>query len=267
MRRRNLLVAGLSFLAVLADSTRGQISGPQTSAQIRKEFVLGQRLAEDLERKDGRFDDPVIVGYVQGIENRLAGAIGVDAAEVRISRSSDRYAWLMPHGVLYISFALLERVESEAELAGLLAHQLAHVRETFVPSQVQAIIPTLWPACALASQILPFRRGEGRREPEMEATKAAIQTLSVAGYEPYAVLDLLSKLAYEHPAWAKAIVPEDLLNLRAIVESNVEIDIPPQAGYMINSSEFIQQHARLVAATGHAAGKTPVPSLTSSPKR
>ena len=92
MRRRNLLVAGLGFLAVLADSTRGQISGPQTSAQIRKEFVLGQRLAEDLERKDGRFDDPVIAGYVQGIENRLAGATGVKASEVWITRGSDRYA-------------------------------------------------------------------------------------------------------------------------------------------------------------------------------
>jgi hypothetical protein len=82
--------------------------------------LLGQQLAGELERNDGRINDPAIVACVQRIANRLAG---------------------VPHGVLYISGALLERVESEAEIAGLLAHQLAHLREPLAPSQGPAGSP------------------------------------------------------------------------------------------------------------------------------
>ncbi len=129
------------------------------------------------------------------------------------------------------------------------------------PSQGQVTAVVLWPECVLASQLAPSRWVEDHRESELLATKAAVQILSVAGYEPSAIIDLLSKLAYEHPIWAKAIVPEDLLSLRDIVQTNV----PPQAGYLIDSSGFVQQHARLSAALGHVASKTSVPSLTARP--
>jgi predicted Zn-dependent protease len=244
MRRWSWLVSSLAFIAVLPGSAHSQVSGPETPAQIRKEFVLGQQLAGELERKDGRINNPAIVDCVQRIANRLAGATGGKALDVRITQGSDRYAYLLPHGVLYISGALLERVESEAEIAGLLAHQLAHLRQQ--------------PACVLASAA-PFRSVEDRRESELLATKAAIETLRSAGYEPSAVLDLLSKLAYEHPAWAKAIVPEDLLHLRSIVET----DVPPQAGYLIDSSQFAQLHASVLEALGHAPRRrlSPRPTL------
>ena len=259
MRRWSWLVSSVAFIAVLPDSARSQVPGPETPAQIRKEFVLGQQLALELERKDGRIHDPAIVDCVQRIANRLAGATGGKAMNVRITLGSDRYAYLLPHSVLYISGALLERVESEAEIAGLLAHQLAHLRQPLAPSQGPAGSSVLLePACVLASQAAPFRSVEGRRESELLATTAAIETLRSAGYEPSAVLDLLSKLAYEHPAWAKAIVPEDLLNLRSIVE----IDVPPQAGYLIDSSQFAQLHASVLEALGHAARRRPSPRPT-----
>ena len=157
--------------------------------------------------------------------------------DVRITLGSDRYAYI----------------------AGLLAHQLAHLRQPLAPSQGPAGNPVLLqPACVLASQAAPFRSVEGRRESELPATKAAIETLRSVGYEPSAVLDLLSKLAYEHPAWAKAIVPEDLLNLRSIVET----DVPPQAGYLIDSSQFAQLHASVLEALGHAPGRRPSPRPT-----
>jgi predicted Zn-dependent protease len=94
------------------------------------------------------------------------------------------------------------------------------------------------------------------RDGESQATAAAVDTLRRAGYEPTAVLEFLTKLSYEHPFWSKAIATEDLLNLRAMIEPQAA----PPDGYEITSSEFIEQHARLVGALGHAK-KMPPPTL------
>ena len=101
------------------------------------------------------------------------------------------------------------------------------------------------------------------REPERQATAAAIGDLKAAGYEPSAILDLLSKLVYEHPVWAKAIPPEDLLSFRATLET----EPPPTTGYVIDSSEFMQQHSKIVTALGHATRKMRPPSLISAGNR
>jgi predicted Zn-dependent protease len=101
------------------------------------------------------------------------------------------------------------------------------------------------------------------RERELQATAAAVKDLKAAGYEPSAILDLLSKLVYEHPVWAKSIPPEDLLN----IGTTLETDTPPTKGYVSDSSDFMEQHAKLVTALGHAARKASPPSLVSARKR
>jgi len=239
-------LAGIAFIAILSDSAICQLPKPESSSEIRKEFVLDRHLGADLESKDGGIGDSGIIGYVQEIANRLSGAPPGRSLTVRITRGSDVYAKLMPHDVLYISGALLERIENEAELAGLLAHQLAHLRGNLAQSRGPAAT-TFMPKCVLASQSVPSMWSEHQREPEQLATRAAIQTLRAAGYEPSAVLDLHSKLAYEHPLWARALVPEDLLSLRI----SLEADVTAHADYVIDTSAFAQHHTRVLKALGH----------------
>jgi hypothetical protein len=233
---------------------------PESPSQIRLRFELGQGFSQYIERRDRRITDPAIVDYVQSIENRLARAAGIKPLEVRITASSEMYTYLPPHGVLYISAGFFERLENEAELGGLLAHGLAHVRESLVPVPGYATVRVFAPACVLSSKIIQHRRSDEQRTLELDATKFAVHTLETAGYDPSGVLDLLSKAAYEHPAWAKAIIPDDLMDLRAIIENAA----PPLGGYLLDSSEFVQQHSRIVAALGHTPRKIPTPSLFSS---
>jgi hypothetical protein len=65
--------------------------------------------------------------------------------------------------------------------------------------------------------------------------------LKAAVYDPAGVLDLLSKLAYAHPVWAKAIASEDLLDLRV----KLERETIPQTGYRLDSFGFSQVHNTL----------------------
>lgn len=205
--------------------------------------------------RDGRIDNPAIIQYLQHIENTIAGAIGAQPLEVRLTRSSDQYASLLPNRVLYISGGLLERVENEAELAGLLAHALAHAREQTAAAPQGQGIEVLRDGCVLAWRRPPTAPEEAR-ERERRAATAATGYLKAAGYDPAGVLDLFSKLAYENPVWAKAILPEDLLELR----TRIEADAIPPGGYRIESSQFLRTHTMLEAELGRTAAKSPSPS-------
>jgi predicted Zn-dependent protease len=233
---------GAAWLAMFAELSWAQTPEPG-AGQVQKMFSLGGNLAKDLDHKDGVITDPAVHAYLQHLEDRLAGAMGLKPARVRVTRSPVLYIQLLPNNVLFISGALLGRIESEAELAGLLAHELAHSRVVRSP------------VCVLGSQTLSW--DAATRETERMATNDAIQTLRTIGYDPSALLELLSKLAYEHPVWARAIVPEDLLSLRAGLEN----DMPPQAGYLMNSSEFVELQARVSAALAvgvpHASNDRP----------
>jgi predicted Zn-dependent protease len=223
---------------------------PESSSQIRKEFAIGHTVAVDLEKKDGKLEDAALDAYFNRVLARVAKASGTKQPEIRITRSLKEYAQLLP-GTLYLSGAMLERIANEGELAGLFAHELAHGSGLATRQNPGATIPSVTPACVLASPALVLQ-GSTYRDAEIHATAVAVDNLKRAGYDPQAMLDLLSKLAYEHPAWSKAMVPDDLLNVRATLEQEAE----PASGYEIDSSEFISQHTRLVGLLGHAK-KTP----------
>jgi predicted Zn-dependent protease len=254
MHRQSMPVALIAGLAILAGLAPSQSSQPDTSSQIHKEIVLHKGAVRDLGSREGSISDSEIVVYVQTIQDRLARSMGAKDSKVRISRGSDIYVALLPNREINISGALFERIENEAELAGLLAHQIAH--------GAHSTVLTSRPTCVLAYRSAPPKWTDDRRESELEATRIAVNILKVAGYEPSAVLDLFSKLAYEHPVLANAIVPDDLLNLRAIVES----EVPPEAGYLIDSSNFVRHRAKMSKILGHGANRPTTLDSTSSPK-
>jgi predicted Zn-dependent protease len=250
----------LAIVTVLATTSLCQIPTQNASTpQIQKEFALGRQISDDLERRDGKLDDSGIIAYVQRVSNRVAGAAGVKALEIRVTRSSLEYVHLLPAGTLFISGSLLERIQSEAELAGLIAHELAHGSGFVTLPSNGGSIPIVAGACVLASPVGGMFFAGVLRDGEIRATATAVDTLQRAGYDPTAMLELLSKLSYEHPAWSKAIVADDLLSIRATVEPQAV----PAGGYELTSSEFIDQRARLAAALGHAK-KPPRPTLEPS---
>jgi len=240
MRSQRVLIGSAVFFMVLAQVAGAQAPSSDAPTQAGKEQAPGSRAGRDLEKSDGKIDDPTIIRYLQRLENKLARTIGVPPAEVRLTRSSDLYVSLPDNSVLYISGGLLQRIENEAELAGLLAHELAHAQAARAATGAGPETGTSREGCVLQSKLAPAGN-ESARERELQATTSAVGYLKTTGYDPAAVLDLFSKLAYEHPAWAKAIVPEDLLALR----TKTEAEAVPPGGFRVDSSEFVQVHAML----------------------
>jgi hypothetical protein len=231
-------------LVLSGGSVNGQQLPGAASPQIRKEWALGQQVSVDLERRDGRIDDAAVTGYLSQIENRLLA--GKAAMDIRVTRSARTYAHLLLNRVLYISAGLLDEIRSESELAGLIAHELAHAEEPAIAWQPGA--PAIYGPKCVASGV-PRGRAETLRQNEQRATASATSFLKVAGYDPASVMDVLSRLSYEHPDWSRAIVPDDLLVIRVAIED----EIPPAGGYVVDDSRFRQMQTALAAITGHTS--------------
>ena len=244
------------LVANLVSSAHAQVQDAGSS-EIRKQWVLGEHLARDLDEQAGRVYDVPLLDYLRRIETRITGAIGANPVEIRVTRSSEQLATLLPNGVLYLSSGILARIESESELAGLLAHELAHSQHGSRAASSGGI-EILWPRCVLGSSLMPMMWTRQMHDEEVRATADGVRYMKLAHYDPLSGLEILSKLAYENPSWGKAICSEDLLDLRATLEP----EAPPVSGYILDSSDFIRHHARIVSRLGHVAGRTPPPSLT-----
>jgi hypothetical protein len=232
------------------------------SSEIRKEWVLGEHIARDLDQRDGRVDDAALLAYLQRIENRIAAVASASPAEIRVTGSAQLSADLLPNAILYLSVGMLARIETEAELAGLLAHELAHSQHGNPVATRSGGVDIHLPPCVLVSPLTPLTWGARTHDEEVLATKDGVRYMALADYDPLSAVELLSRLAYENPGWSKAIRSEDLLDLRA----TLEVETPPDGGYILNRSGFVEQHAGIVARFGKAVGKTSQPSLSSQRK-
>jgi predicted Zn-dependent protease len=194
------------------------------ATQMHKQWELGGR-DRDIEKKDGSLNNELVLTYVQQLADRLSTAATVPAVRVRLTRATEEYFSVSPRRVLYLSAGLFARTEDEAELAGILAHGLAHL--------------TLSDGVCVLDPLHPPELSADRRAAEKQATELAVPYLKSAGFDPTSLLSLLSKLVYEHPVWSRAIRSEDLLQLRGVLENEA---MPPR-GYRLDSSDFAGIHA------------------------
>jgi hypothetical protein len=230
MRLRMILACSAAYLLWLAVPARCQTS------QVSKTWETGRSLGGKLdpyvrhiEHRHQRVES-YLGNYLQRLEDRMAAAAGVKPDEIRVTSGEEWYGFRLPEGVLYLSEGLLVRVSSEGELAGLLAHELAHANQKFQQ-------------CTLATGYLPVERTP--RGSERLATERAIGYMKASGFDPSAMLDLFSQISYENQRWTKAIAAEDLLSMRVTLEAGSE----PANGYAIDGSGFARFHASLSGST------------------
>jgi hypothetical protein len=248
-------VAALSIVCTVG-LARSQVQDAGAS-EVRKTWALGQRVADDIVRKDGAIDDQAIVGYLQSLGSRISAVAGAKALEIRVTHGPSEYALLLPNGDLVISGGLLERIENEASLAGLLAHEIVHSQRSEKKTLTPTGVPLHRPLCVFGVPLISLAWSGEMHEEESQVMALAVSILTQGGFDPLPGLELLSKLVYEHPSWGKAIPTEDILSLRAAAESKD----PPTGGYTIDTSSFQQNQEAIAVALGHRPIRGHAPSL------
>jgi len=172
---------------------------------IAKERALGQSIATKIDNTTKLVTDPDVNGYV----NRLAQKIGRNSdAEflitTKIIDTDDWNIFSLPGGFIYLDKGLITQLDGEAELASLMAHEIAHVSARHATHALtrqygwEAIsLPLLFlgPAAFPLETIgIPLSNRKFDRDAEREADLLGVQYEYASGYDPAAFVAALEKL-------------------------------------------------------------------------
>ncbi|MEE8161450.1 MAG: M48 family metallopeptidase [Acidobacteriota bacterium] len=179
---------------------------------VQQDIEIGRQSAAEVERQLPLLDDSVIQDYIGKIGERLAEVVqgGDYPYQFKVVNVSDVNAFALPGGFMYINRGLIEAADSEAELAGVMAHEIAHVAVRHGTNQAskaylgQAGLGLLGGLLGGGSTgtIIGAVGGFGlnatflkfSRSAEEQADLVGTQTLLKAGYPPMAMADFFQEL-------------------------------------------------------------------------
>ena len=95
---------------------------------LEREIALGKQLAQEVERSAKLIDDPVVSEYVNRVgQNLVRNSDAKVPFTIKVIDSDEVNAFALPGGFFYVNSGLILRADSESELAGVMAHEIAHV--------------------------------------------------------------------------------------------------------------------------------------------
>lgn len=216
-----------------------------------KEAALGRALAAEVERNAVVLTDPVTNGYVARLARSLALRAGLtEPLTIRVLESGNARAVLHPGGHLFLTTGVLASVESEAELAAVLVHELGHaaeIRERLSQPPGSPVVPTAWlsggDSCLRWAQIptMPLGWLPRARLIEMRADLRALEMLMTAGYDPHALPEFFTRFVSATPNLAEALPASYLETLRSQAEGSMLSQDP-----IVTTDEFVDVRNRIV---------------------
>lgn len=200
--------------ALLALSLVAAPAGAQLLGSPQKDVDQGAEVARLVEQQIGLYEAPEAEALLRRLGERLAAAAGDSRWKFtfRISDEAEPNAFAIPGGGIYVSRGLLALVESEDELAGILAHEIAHVTERHsAKQQRKGFLPSLLTLPGnLVGGLLSENLGalinapidtlggawlsRYSRSQETDADRIGVRTAAAAGYDPQALGTILHRL-------------------------------------------------------------------------
>jgi predicted Zn-dependent protease len=243
------------------------VDGSVNFYSIEKEIALGKSLAQDVERQSKIVDDPVIAEYVNRLgQNLVRNSDAKVPFTIKVVDSEEVNAFALPGGFFFVNSGLIMTAENEAELAGVMAHEIAHIAARHGTRQATrgqlvnyGTLPLIflggWAGYGIrqgASILIPLGFMQFSQAFEREADDLGIQYLYKAGYDPTSFVDFfeklqskekrkpgtMSKLFGSHPPTGERIEK---------AQKNIEEVLKAKPEYVLTTSEFDNVKSRLMA--------------------
>jgi predicted Zn-dependent protease len=250
---------------------------------LEKEIALGRDLSHEVEASAVLITDPVVTEYVNRIgQNLVRNSDAKVPFTIKVIDNDEINAYALPGGFFYVNSGLILAADNEAELAGVMAHEIAHVaarHATKTATKVEiwniASIPLIFlggPAGFAVRQaaalLVPMGFLKFSRDMEREADLLGIEYDYAAGYDPSALVDFFERLQarknQKHSALAKAFSTHPMTEDRIQrAEKEILTMLPARDQYLVDTSEFEDMKARLQSLTAkrHLQVGKPAPTL------
>jgi len=238
---------------------------------IEKEIALGKQMAQEVERQAKIVDDPVIAEYVNRVgQNLVRNSDAKVPFTIKVIDSEEINAFALPGGFFFVNTGILMNADNEAEMAGVMAHEIAHVAcrhgtrqaSRGEIAQVASIAPLIvlggmagYGAYQAMGLLVPMGFLHFNRTFETEADKFGLEYMYKAGYDPTAFVDFfekvqslektkpgtMSKLFSSHPP-----TDDRIKHSQEIIQKYLK----EKPEYVVNTSEFNDVKARVLAMHG-----------------
>ena len=234
---------------------------------VEKQVAMGRQFAQQVESQVKLVNDPVVTEYINRLgQNLVRNSDAQVPFTIKVIDSDVVNAMALPGGFFYVNSGLILAADEEAEVAGVMAHEIAHVaachaaREQTRASLMQmATIPLIFVGGGIGYAgyeaagigglfgILKFSRGF-----EAEADYLGIEYMYRAGYDPSAFVSFFEKvqaMEKKKPGTLAKAFDTHPQNADRIAKSQEEIRkiLPAKPQYVVTTSEFDEVKARLAA--------------------
>jgi hypothetical protein len=227
---------------------------------INGEIGMGKESSMEIEKSAHLVTDPVVVEYVNRIgQNIVKNSDCKVPFTIKVIDSDEINAMALPGGFFYVNSGLILAADEEAELAGVMAHETAHVCAHHAAREMTRMnyaeigsIPLIiftqgsWTGYGIyeAAQLaIPISFLEFSREFEAEADWLGLQYMYKAGYDPQAFIQFFEKidaLEKHKPGTLAKVFADHPQTPDRIAHSEEEIAtiMPPKPDYVVTTSEF-----------------------------
>jgi beta-barrel assembly-enhancing protease len=253
---------------------------------LESEIALGKKLAQDVDRSAKFITDPVVTEYVNRVgQNLVRNSDARVPFTIKVIDSDVVNAFALPGGFFYVNSGLILHADEESELAGVMAHEIAHVcarhgtkqatksditQLAMIPAMI--FIPYTWAGYAIyqgMNFLIPMTFLKFTRDEEREADYLGLQYMYKAGYDPNSFVAFFEKveaLEKKQPGTIPKVFSTHPPTPDRIEASQKEIAtiLPARDEYIVSTSEFdtVKHRLQMIESNQKLNDKNPnKPSL------
>ena len=227
---------------------------------LQKQIAMGKQLAQEVERSARFVDDPLVDNYVNKVgQNLVRNSDARVPFTIKVIDSDSVNAFALPGGFFYVNSGLILKADDEAELAGVMAHEIAHVAACHGAKQatkadiaqmamipVAILLPYGWAGYGIYEGLnfaIPMAFLRFSRKDEAQADYLGLEYMYKAGYDPNAFVSFFEKIEAEnrrHPGTIPKLfsthppTPERI----AATQKEIATILPSRPEYIVDTSEF-----------------------------
>src|ERR1700739_4758622 len=257
---------GINDLDAIGNRNVGCHRGLGNWYSVEGQINMGRQYADQVDNSSKLIKDPVVTEYVNRIgQNLVRNSDSKVPFTIKVIDADVINAFALPGGFFYVNTGLILAADNEAELAGVMAHEIAHVAACHIARQNTrgtlaqlATIPIIfttggWGGLAAqeaAGMVLPAAMFKFSRGFEAEADYLGVQYMYKSGYDPHAFTAFFEKIEAQEKkkpgSFSKAFETHPPTPDR-IEKSQEEIEklLPAQPTYKVDTSEFQEVKTRL----------------------
>ena len=240
--------------------------GPELYS-LEHDIAIGKQLSQEVEKSAKFIDDPVVIEYVNRVgQNLVRNSDAKVPFTIKVIDSDVVNAFALPGGFFYVNSGLILHADEESELAGVMAHEIAHVcarhgtRQESKSTLVQLasipamiFIPYSWAGYAIYQGMnfaIPLTFLKFSRADEAEADYLGLQYMYKAGYDPNSFVSFFEKVQADEKKQPGTIPkvfsthPPTPDRIEAI-QKEIATILPARDQYIVTTSEFDTVKARL----------------------